>query len=518
MSDDFVRDLELALADAARRRAARRGRRLIVRNPVRWPVPASAVAATAVIVIVAAIALAVMLRDAGPPGDQRPVPPPSGVTLPLPATLPAASCHDLAVRDEPAARRFPDIALLHSPQGEADAIEPPQGNEITWLPIRTFDPAETRRAGQVVVIPTLGVPDERRCGSDRGPGICLVDADRHFRCFTAAQVAGGAAVARTADGSVVGIVPDGIERVTLSAGGKRATADVIANVYEAQLGIPAGIRLHVAPARPGCEHPLAPELLDRVGALSRPDEVGHPLPRAARELLREWGWQLDAVVLDQARFWGGGEDAEFWVVPVVPRSAEPCAPATGACIIAVTSDHRGDGHCLWGEQMRPGTWKLGPLWPDRAVLLGLVADGTTGVQVTIDRHTARVDARDDVVAGVVPFPYRDGAQIDVEPLPRPTVAVLDSTGGDPAAAEAALDAVRDAGYRTADAVAPGVKPYIHSELYWHPGRASSYEAELLARRLGIDRITRIAEPELMSRPVAEADADLVVVVAGRRSS
>ena len=91
---------------------------------------------------------------------------------------------------------------------------------------------------------------------------------------------------------------------------------------------------------------------------------------------------------------------EFWVVPVVPKNAADCMPATGACIMAVTSDHRGDAQCLWGGQLRPGTWKLAPMWEDRALLLGVAHDGATGARVTIDGQRAEVDARDGVVAGV----------------------------------------------------------------------------------------------------------------------
>ena len=335
-----------------------------------------------------------------------------------------------------------------------------------------------------------------------------------YRCFTAAEVAARAAVVTTGDGTIAGLVPDGIARVTLEADGKRTTVDVIENLYEARrMTVRAGTPLTVTPADPGCDRNIAPALLDRLPILGRPAEPGHPLPRAARELLREWGWQLDAALVDQARFWGGGDEAEFWVVPIVPAAAADCAPATGACLMVVTSDHRGDAHCLWGK--RGGAWKLAPLFPDRAVLLGLADEGATGAEVTIDGQRAEVDARDGFVAGVLPFPYRDGAGLDVEYLPRPRVAAVDATGGDRAAAEALLDQVRADGYPAAGEIVPGIKAQPASELYWHPRRASRYEAELLAERLGIDTLTQVGDPARTPRPVQEADGDLIVVVGAR---
>ncbi len=52
--------------------------------------------------------------------------------------------------------------------------------------------------------------------------------------------------------------------------------------------------------------------------LRAPAEAGQLLPRAALEVVREWEWQLDEIVTDGARFWGGGGEAEFWAVPGRP--------------------------------------------------------------------------------------------------------------------------------------------------------------------------------------------------------
>lgn len=81
---------------------------------------------------------------------------------------------------------------------------------------------------------------ERRCGSDDGEGLCLVDPASRFRCFTKSQVDGGGAVTRTPAGVIVGIVPDGVAAVTLTAGGKSATARSSRTCTSCDCGSPPG--------------------------------------------------------------------------------------------------------------------------------------------------------------------------------------------------------------------------------------------------------------------------------------
>lgn len=42
--------------------------------------------------------------------------------------------------------------------------------------------------------------------------------------------------------------------------------------------------------------------------------------------------------------------------------------------------------------------------------------GVTGAPVTSGGETARVPARENVIAGVLPFPYHDGKRVHVELL------------------------------------------------------------------------------------------------------
>lgn len=143
------------------------------------------------------------------------------------------------------------------------------------------------------------------------------------------------------------------------------------------------------------------------------------LPRAALDVMAEWRWQPTPSSRTAPRFWGGGDGIEYWAVPIEPRSAHGCAPATGVCIVAVPEDTRADGQCNEGDAvLRKGGWRLAPLLPGHAALYGTVPDGVTGARVTIDGRTAEVDASDNVVGGKLPFPYHDTSKTHVALLRR----------------------------------------------------------------------------------------------------
>jgi hypothetical protein len=93
----------------------------------------------------------------------------------------------------------------------------------------------------------------------------------------------------------------------------------------------------------------------------------------------------------------------------------PCAPATRVCVVAVPEDSFADGACVLGDDPDE-EWRLAPLLPGRAAIYGVVPDGVTRVRVTIGEVSGEVDARDNVVGGVLPFPYSDTADTDVELL------------------------------------------------------------------------------------------------------
>jgi hypothetical protein len=97
----------------------------------------------------------------------------------------------------------------------------------------------------------------------------------------------------------------------------------------------------------------------------------------------------------------------------VPRGQEVCAPATCVCIVAIPDQARADAHCVLDEPRDGASWRLGPLFPARAAIYGIVPRGVTGAHVTIDGRRAEVAARDNVVAGVLPFPYEDDSDVRV---------------------------------------------------------------------------------------------------------
>jgi hypothetical protein len=420
MTDDFVRDLEQELVAAARRRGRRR-------FSVPRPFIRAAFGAVVVLALVATLVALVRPGDDERAADERRPPPSPGVVVPLLPMLEPASCRRIDVSNEPSRGEVYDIGLLERPQrGDDTAVPPPQGNASRWLPVRSFDPAETRLARAemvpVHVVPSLGVSTDGRCDSDAGPGLCLVLGEgNRYRCFSMVDVRAGRALTRIPSGILTGIVPDGIERVTLSAGGRTVDANVVDNVYQSELDVPAGTPVTVAPAwsgAGGCGRAVAPELLARVATLRQRPSDDDRLPRRALDVLSGWHWRLDAVLEERARYWGADGGVEFWVVPVVPRGGgAECAPARSTCVVAVASGGLADAMCNLADPPRATAWRIGPLFEDRAAIYGIVPHGVSRVRVTIAGETAEVGARDDVVGGVLPFPYRDGDDTRVEYLP-----------------------------------------------------------------------------------------------------
>ncbi len=425
--DGFVDALEEELVAAARFLSTRRRVRVAlprVRRPrvalprLRRP-PLGAVAAL-VVVVVALVAALVLLRGGGGDDvarDAAPAPPPNAV-ISLPAMERLERCAEPVRAPIPARGEFGEIALLARAQQQHDRLPFPPRR----LPIGTFDPRATRLASSrltagVHVVPSTQVAEFAGCGADDGPGVCLVAADRSFSCFTIADVNAGRAVARTRNGVLVGVAPDGVGRVTLSSGGHSAGADVQQNFFETQLDAIRGTRVELALQRAdGCERTVAPELLRAVAVLRVPRQPSVVLPAAALGVVRAFAGRIDAVVDDGARFWGGGDGVEYWVVPVVPSGEEPCAPATRVCVIAVPEDRFADGSCVLDDTPEDEQWRLAPLLLGNAAIYGVVPDGVTRVRVTIGDVSAEVEARDNVVGGVLPFPYRAEADTRVELL------------------------------------------------------------------------------------------------------
>jgi DNA-directed RNA polymerase specialized sigma24 family protein len=412
----FVDALEEELVAAARFQATRR-RRVRLRLP---RIGRPAAVALAILAVLAAAGVAAVRMTGGGDGDEiadAGPPPPPNATFELVATQRLTNCREPAAESLARSEEFHDLALLGRPRQEADRLP----FAAHRLPILAFDPRATRRATQsrpdapIRLVPSTHVAAYGRCGTDDDSGICLVAGERSFRCFPIADVRSGRAVARTPDGMLIGIVPDGIERVTLSVAGPSARAEVTDNVFETQLAATRGTEVELAMQwADGCLRGIAPEVLRRTAILRGPDQPTLVLPAAALGALREW--PIDAVAEDAARFWGTRDHIEFWVVPVVPGGQGRCAPASRVCVIAIPETARPEAECVLRRDEEGEDWRLAPLGPRRAVIYGVVPDGVSRARVTIDGVTGDVDARDNIVGGLLPFPYERGADTRVELL------------------------------------------------------------------------------------------------------
>ena len=209
MSEDFVRDLEEELVAAARYRAGRRRHRVRLPRPSRRSVGGALLGAATVAAIAVLAALALSRADDDRAADERrSTPPPAGVVVPLVPMIESTSCRGLEVRDEPAAGHVEGIGLFERAQRKADSVPPPQGNVVTWVPVRTFDPSESRLAGYrrlrntVHAFPSLGVSTDGYCTSDDGPGVCLVSSSNATSAASPPR--------RSAAGGAIALNPDGM--------------------------------------------------------------------------------------------------------------------------------------------------------------------------------------------------------------------------------------------------------------------------------------------------------------------
>jgi DNA-directed RNA polymerase specialized sigma24 family protein len=211
--DGFVEALEEELVEAARFRARRRRSRLALPR-----VRLRAIAVVAALTLVAVVAGLAVGRDGSvrTASDRRATQ--ASFVVPLAAMVSTAACRGSDVRGESAAEAAAAI-------GVTDGV------------------LETA----VRVVSPLGVSDGAGCVPRQGPGACLVVKDpSSHRCFGLADVRAGRALARTPGGSIVGVVPDDVDRVTLTARGRTAVAVVVDNVYEAQLDVPSATPVRVA--------------------------------------------------------------------------------------------------------------------------------------------------------------------------------------------------------------------------------------------------------------------------------
>jgi Sigma-70 region 2 len=521
--DRFPRELEEELVEAARFRAGRRARRPALPRPSPAVLRGAIAGAAALALVLVAAALLLRGGDDDTAAGERSAaaPPPANVRFRLLPMQPLAICPQPVRQSLSGEDASFGIALLRRPQRDADALPFAAGR----LSIGTFDPRATRRAthtrlwSAVHVVPSLDVAAAGECGSHVGPGLCLVADEREFRCFTAVDVAWGRAVARTTASTLVGIVPDGVERVTVHRAGPPVSAEVVGNVYEARVYVPAGVGIELAfdgagRGGDGCRRAVDRQLLSEVALLRDNPQPSYELPQAAREALAHW--QLDAIVDDGARYWGGGGGVNFWAVPVVPRGRPDCAPATRVCVVAASEGSNAAAQCGLGRDRGGRNWWLGRLFPDQSLIFGTVPDGVTRVRVSHAGGTTVVDAHDNVFGGVLPFPFSQRGESRVEYVRGPAavelpVGIVDAGGwvGDVVAR------LQAHGHDTLHEITPGRTLPPRSIVYWWVGRATLEEAFEVAETAGVEQVEPISDTARIPVPVLDTDAPIVVVV-GRR--
>ena len=237
----FLRELEEELVAAARFRAERRARRVLVPRGLLRRVLAGA----------APLLLLALLVSNRPAKERRATPASSGSVVTLHSMQRDTYCGGAAPGSEPWAREPSGLGILQRAQREDDVLP---ASALEQLPFGSVNPALTRRGSPgslttIHLVPSRAVPVEGRCGRVALPGICLVETSLRFRCFSVWEVGSGRALARAPLGLIVGLVPDGIAAVKLSARGRTVGADVVDNLYEAQLDVPAGTHVRFAVIR-----------------------------------------------------------------------------------------------------------------------------------------------------------------------------------------------------------------------------------------------------------------------------
>jgi LytR cell envelope-related transcriptional attenuator len=423
---DFISELEAELVAAARRRAAApQRRRARVRLPRLRPAPVAAAAGIAA--IAAAAVLVVASIDADRPGDERAVPPSTtGPQLILPAASPVVNCE---LRDQQAATGgVPDplLSVFARKRVAADALPSIPGH---WFPATTIHPGESRRVGDLWLVPADGIRADGACVPPAqhrdGSGLCLMASrtDVVVRCFDDATIAAGRAVALTGPDRVDGIAPDGVKHLKLEWSGGAADADVTDNVYEARTpGLKEGDAVRVVVQRPSQGCVPSRELLAAFPALGLAPEREQPpeLADVLEGLGARDGWTR------WARLAVADEDLELWVAPNMPCDNDR-QRAEEACVVAVRPGEVPRRICL-----RPDDT---PLWmflhgDGGLAFVGLAPGGTGEVIVSRARMAPeRVRVHGGVFGGVLPeYLGATGEGIEVTiPSDPPDVAILNAT-------------------------------------------------------------------------------------------
>ena len=448
--DDFLRALEVELTAAARRKAARRARPWWRRGP-RLLLPRPSLVAVAGVALLA-IALGVAVAALRGGGDRTAAPGPAPGT-PLRALAPISACP----RDtgpQPGADVTPwesAMAVFRRRQHEPDGLAVPSGGNagdpLTWVPLSRWAPSSIRRPAlgllrePVQLVPGTGSPGAPGCGrrgSGTQPVVCMVDAVRAgTRCFTLADVRRGRALALLdPDTSLVaGLVPDGVQQVTLRWGGHTIAAAVTENLFQTTLpGAAAGTPVRVTFGDAGCQTTsAAPELRRVVPALTL-DSNGQVLPpKISGFVVRGRG-----ISAAEARLVRSASSVRFWVVPASPqRCADGRVLGTPvqACALAATTSELLGITCANARDIARGSLTFADRGGGDIVAVGLAPPGTDAAVVPTPKGTAILPASEGVISGFLPAGVtpREVGKVTYRPKGKPAtdaqiVAVVDASG------------------------------------------------------------------------------------------
>ena len=506
MTDDFLKDFEGELRDAAERRQASAHR--VRRSGVsRVLVPAVAVASVAAFIAAVVIVgggtdpMEETVATTGPTGPDR-----VSATFTLEALTAGSACTaPREVRGDAAGLQATDAyAIFRRGQRSPDAVA---DEETARLPVRSYYFAATRSPSGLgerfllVPSPAVNVPCGAAASHGEGAGVCVVGRVVS-RCFPWPDVREARAAALVEPGKVVGVVPDGVDRVVISAGGERVTATVIENAYLARVpGLQQGDRVtvtHVLESLDGCAP--SERMRTLVPVLDKPANPGG-VPPAVRKSL-DIG--LDSRVAAQyARIAGGGDGVTYWVIPQL-RCEDRSLDADQVCIYPLFDGQEEGGGggtaCATVEEIEAGKagWIHFPLRDGGDAAAGFAKPGATTAFARIDRddYAAELQVKDGVFAGTLVGHELKGEvggleitfEVPDDSGTGPEVAVLNGTTM-AGSAEEVMAELADVNYRrgvTGNFSEQNVKT---STVYYRPGfewlgdRVAIY----LGERHGIDK-------------------------------
>jgi hypothetical protein len=311
------------------------------------------------------------------------------------------------------------LGVFRRAQHEPDGLSLPSGGDprdpVSWLPLAKWSPDEVRRPAlgilttPIQLVPGHGTPGDPGCGK-RGTGIepvvCLVTERPPVgtRCFGLDEIRAGRALAIVGSGpTVAGLVPDGVQQVTLSWAGRTGVAAVSENTFEVELpGAAQGTPVRVTFGAPGCRSAATPAELQRaVPALTLDTTPGEALPPAITGSVTR-GRGISAA---EARLVARSKSVRFWVVPASPRRCSDGrveGTAVQACALAATTSQLLGIACAGLGDLARGALTYADRGGGGVVAVGLSPPGTDAAVVPTPRGTAILPATEGVIGGFLP--------------------------------------------------------------------------------------------------------------------